>query len=54
MNFFQNKGICSAGILNLSPKESYELSQKGAIIVDVREEYMNRFKILDVYDSLRL
>jgi rhodanese-related sulfurtransferase len=36
------------GVLNLTPKESFELCEKGAIIVDVREEYMNSFKMFKV------
>ncbi len=47
-DFFKNLGILSNGMKHFSPKETYELCQKGAIIVDVREEYMNRFKIVDV------
>lgn len=46
--FFQNMGITSSGMLHVSPKETYELCKHGAIIVDVREEYMNRFKMIDV------
>ncbi len=47
-DFFKNKGIISSGILHLSPKEAYELYKQGAIIVDVREDYMGRFKMFDV------
>lgn len=36
------------GVLNLTPKESLSLSEKGAAIVDVREEYMNAFKMFKV------
>ena len=45
---FENKGINCSGILSLSPREANELCSNGAIIVDVREEYMNQFKIFDV------
>ena len=48
---FENKGIVSDGILNLSPCEALGACKKGAIIVDVREEYMNRFKMLDVDEN---
>lgn len=51
-DFFQNIGMRSSGMLHLSPNETYELCQKGAIIVDVREEYMNRFKMFDVDELL--
>jgi len=46
--FFKNMGLVSSGMLHLTPKETLEMSKKGAIIVDVREEYMNRFKVCDV------
>jgi rhodanese-related sulfurtransferase len=46
--FFKNMGMTSSGILHLSPQETYELCRQGAIIVDVRENYMNRFKMFDV------
>lgn len=36
------------GVLNLTPKESFDLCEKGAVIVDVREEYMNTFKMFKV------
>ncbi len=51
-DFFKNKGIVSSGILNLSPRESYEICQIGAIIVDVREDYMGRFKMFDVEELI--
>jgi len=41
-------GFIANGVLNLTPKESYELCKKGAIIVDVRESYINNFKMFDV------
>ncbi|MDP3444981.1 MAG: rhodanese-like domain-containing protein [Ignavibacteria bacterium] len=46
--FFNQKGFVSCGILNVSPKDAYELCQQGAILIDVREAYMNRFKMFDV------
>ena len=45
---FDNYGFVSGGILNVSPREAFELCGKGAIIVDVREEYLNNFKNFDV------
>lgn len=45
---FNSKGMVSSGILHLSPREAYELSLQGAVIVDVREDYMGRFKMFDV------
>ena len=47
-NFFEGKAIQSNGIYNLSPLQAYKLCQEGAVIIDVREEYLNRFKIFDV------
>ncbi len=43
-----NTGFIAHGVLNLTPKESYDLCEKGAIIVDVREGYMNSFKMFKV------
>ena len=40
-----NTGFFAHGVLNLTPKESFDLSKKGAIIVDVREAYMNSCKM---------
>ncbi|MCK5170918.1 MAG: rhodanese-like domain-containing protein [Bacteroidales bacterium] len=51
-DFFKNKGVVSSGILHLSPRESFELCQIGAIIVDVREDYMGRFKMFDVEELI--
>lgn len=47
-NYFEGKAVLSNGIYNLSPLQAYKLCMEGAIIVDVREEYLNRFKIFDV------
>jgi len=49
---FKSKGIVSGGILNLSPVETLEICDKGGIIVDVREEYLNRYKIFDVAEII--
>jgi rhodanese-related sulfurtransferase len=51
-NLFENYGFSSSGILNVSPREAFELCGKGAIIVDVREEYLNNFKNFDVPEIL--
>lgn len=50
--FFEDKGIVSGGILNLSPAETLEICKKGGIIVDVREEYLNRYKMFDVAEII--
>jgi len=49
-----NVGFFANGILNLTPKESFELCKEGAIIVDVRESYMNNFKMFNVDNVLYL
>ena len=49
---FDNYGFVSSGILNVSPREAFELCGKGAVIVDVREEYLNNFKNFDVPEIL--
>lgn len=40
--------MVSGGILHVSPKETLELCSKGAVLIDVREEYMNCYKMFDV------
>ena len=47
-NFFSGKAIQSNNIYNLSPLQAQKFCSEGSIIVDVREEYLNRFKIFDV------
>jgi rhodanese-related sulfurtransferase len=42
-----DSGFFAHGVLNLTPKESFILSKKGAIIVDVREAYINSFKMFN-------
>lgn len=41
-------GYIANGVVNLTPGDSFELCKKGAIIVDVRETYMNTFKMFEV------
>lgn len=48
MKTYFNTGFYSNGVLNLTPRESFELCSEGAIIVDVREEYMTSFKLFKV------
>jgi len=35
-------------MLHVSPREALELCHKGAVLVDVREEYLNSFKMFGV------
>jgi rhodanese-related sulfurtransferase len=51
---FDNYGFQSGGIFNVSPREAFELCGKGAVIVDVREEYLNNFKNFNVPELLCL
>ncbi len=51
-NFFNDKAVISNGIYNLSPLQASKLCQEGAILVDVREEYLNRYKIFDVTELI--
>ncbi len=46
--FFSGFGFVSGGIINITPRQALELCRKGALLVDVREEFMNRFKMFDV------
>lgn len=48
MNTWFDVGFMANGVLNLTPMESYTLCRKGAIIIDVREEYLNSFKMFKV------
>jgi rhodanese-related sulfurtransferase len=45
---FFNGGFFSAGIMNVTPHKAFSLCKKGAVIVDVREEALSRFKMFDV------
>jgi rhodanese-related sulfurtransferase len=45
---FANTGFHSGGVFNLTPKQAYALCRKGAVLVDVREAELNRFKMFDV------
>ena len=48
MNKWFNLGFFAHGVLNLTPKESYKICCEEATIVDVREEYLNFFKMFKV------
>ena len=47
-NRFFNVGFISAGITNVTPRQTFSLCQKGAVIVDVRETSLSRFKMFGV------
>lgn len=54
MNKWFSTGFFSHGVHNLTPGESFEICEKGAIIVDVREDYLNAFKMFKVEKVLYL
>ena len=51
-NVFQGMGMLIGGILHLSPREAYEAVKDGAVLVDVREEYLKEFKFFDVRNAI--
>jgi len=48
LNTWFSTGFMAHEVLNLTPAESYALCVEGAIIVDIRETYMNNFKMFHV------
>lgn len=42
------------GLCNVTPKEAYELCEKGAILIDVREDYMNQYKRFYVKTDIQI
>lgn len=42
----------SGGVFNLTPKQAFALCQKGAVIIDVREESLSRFKMFGVSEVI--
>ncbi len=52
MNKWFGTGFFSHGVHNLTPGESFTLCGKGAIIVDVREDYLSGFKMFKVNNSI--
>jgi len=47
-------GFKAHGVHNLTPGESYDLCSRGAVIVDVREQYLNNFKMFNVENVIYL
>lgn len=47
-DLFEGYGIVSSGILNVSPREAFDLVRRGVLIVDVREENLRGFKSFDL------
>ena len=52
VQIFRGLGFESGQVFNLTPKEAFKLCQEDAVILDVREEYLNTFKTFDVPDIL--
>jgi rhodanese-related sulfurtransferase len=46
--FSLTDGFESGGIRNVTPKQAFTLCQQGAVIIDVREEALSRFKMFGV------
>jgi sulfur dioxygenase len=53
-DIFKDYGFVSCGILNVTPREAFDLCSKGAVIIDIREEYLYNFKKFDVPEILFL
>jgi len=53
-NLFTKYGFFSGNMLHLSPSETNAICHKGAILVDVREDYLSGFKKFDVPDIIYL
>ncbi len=51
-DFFGNTGFENGGMRNLTPAQALAHCQKGAVLIDVREAYMNRFKMFDVPEAI--
>lgn len=49
---FQGKGLLIKGMIHLSPREALEEAQRGAVFLDVREEYDTDYKRFDVPEIL--
>ncbi len=47
-DFFKETAMLSGNMYNLSPIQAHKLCLNGVILVDVREEHLNRYKIFDV------
>jgi len=54
VNTWTDIGFTSHGVRNLTPKESFELSSRGAVIVDVRKSYLSNFKMFNTGNVIYL
>ena len=53
-DLFVNRGMQIKGVKHISPKEAFDLCGKGALMIDVREDYLNTFKTFDVPQLIRI
>lgn len=51
-DFFKNKKPDTSNVINLTPREVFELCSKGAYLVDIRKEYETDYKTFDVKNLL--
>lgn len=51
---FELYGFVINGIKHVTPKEAFELSQKGVMILDVRELFEVKYKMLDIENVMTL
>jgi rhodanese-related sulfurtransferase len=54
VNKWFNTGFYSHDVFNLTPGESFSFCRKGALIIDVREDYMTSFKMFGVENLVYL
>ena len=50
-NIFEGRGLFINGIIHLSPREAFDEAKKGALFLDVREEYDTDYKKFDVPEA---
>ena len=51
---FEKRGMLIKGVRHISPKEAFDLCGKGALMIDVREDYLNTFKTFNVPLLMRI
>jgi rhodanese-related sulfurtransferase len=52
MGMFEDKGMVIAGLRFLSPREAYEAVGAGALLVDLRADYLIAMKAFSVFEIL--
>jgi hypothetical protein len=51
-NIKDNESFISAGILNVSPAKADEMCRDGAVILDIRGDYITAYKKFDVHEVI--